>query len=182
LREKERVVGAFSARRKKMANSPVSVKKSAQPVSRAPVDPWRSLRTEMDKVFERFASPFGFSAPAVTWDEDLVPNPAAEVVEDKGGFRVSLELPGMTEKEVEIAIEGDMLSVRGEKKRESEHKEGNEVYSERSWGMFERSFLLPETVDRDKIEAKFTKGVLTVALPKSEKARESVRKVAVKAA
>ncbi len=163
-----------------MANAPVKVKKAAQSVARAPVEPWRNLRTEMDKLLERFTAPFG--VPAATWDEDLVPNPAAEVVEDKGGFRVSLELPGMAEKDVEIAIDGDMLSVHGEKKRESEHREGDEVYSERSWGMFERSFLLPDTVDRDKIEAKFAKGVLTVTLPKSAKARESVRKVEVKAA
>ncbi|MDE2490759.1 MAG: Hsp20/alpha crystallin family protein [Elusimicrobia bacterium] len=163
-----------------MANTPVSVKKSAQPVARAPVDPWRSLRTEMDRLLERFAGPFGLPAPS--WTEDVVPDPAAEVVEDKAGFHVSLELPGMAEKDVEITIEDDMLSVRGEKKRESEHKEGNEVYSERSWGMFQRSFLLPETVDRDKVAASFAKGVLKITLPKSAKARETTRKIEVKPA
>ncbi len=166
-----------------MANAPVEVKKGPKPVARAPVDPWRALRSEMDRLFERFATPFGFSmaAPAA-WNEDIVPDPAAEVVEDKDAFRVALELPGMAEKDVEIAIEGDMLTVRGEKKRESERKEGDEVYSERSWGMFQRSFLLPETVDREKVEASFAKGVLTVVLPKSQKAREAVRKIEVKAA
>ena len=166
-----------------MANAPVEVKKGPKLVARARVDPWRALRTEMDQLFERFASPFGFAAPkAATWNEDIVPDPAAEVVEDKDAFRVALELPGMAEKDVEIAIEGDMLTVRGEKKRESERKEGDEVYSERSWGMFQRSFQLPDTVYRDKVEASFTKGVLTIVLPKSQKAREAVRKIEVKAA
>ncbi len=163
-----------------MANAPVNVKKSAQPVARAPADPWRSLRTEMDRLLERFAGPFGM--PASGWAEDVVPSPAAEVVEDKAGFHVALELPGMAEKDVEITIEGDMLSVHGEKKRESEHKEGNEVYSERSWGMFQRSFLLPETVDRDKVAASFAKGVLSITLPKSAKARETTRRIEVKPA
>ena len=167
-----------------MANAPIEVKKGPKPVARAPVDPWRALRTEMDRLFERFASPFGFNAPAAatTWNEDIVPDPAAEVVEEKDAFRVALELPGMAEKDVEIAIEGDMLTVRGEKKRETERKEGDEVYSERSWGMFQRSFLLPDSVDRDKVEATFAKGVLTIVLPKSQTAREAVRKIEVKAA
>ncbi len=166
-----------------MANAPVEVKKGPKPVARAPVDPWRTLRSEMDRLFERFASPFGFRAPAATtWNEDVAPDPAAEVVEDKAAFSVVMELPGMAEKDVEIAIEGDMLTVRGEKKRASERKEGDEVYSERSWGMFQRSFLLPDTVDRDKVDASFAKGVLTIVLPKNEKAREAVRKIEVKAA
>lgn len=159
---------------------PVNVKKAAQPVARAAADPWRNLRSELDRLYERFGGPFG--APAVTWDEELLPNPAAEVVENETGFRIALELPGLAEKDVSIAIEGDALTVRGEKRRESEQKSGSEVYSERSWGMFERSFLLPETVDREKVEASFAKGVLTIQLPKSAKARETVRKIAVKAA
>ncbi len=168
-----------------MADTHVDVQKSAQPLAhtpaaRAPLDPWRSLRHEMDRLMERFAAPFG--APAASFSQDVVPNPAAEVTEDKTNFRIALELPGMAEKDVEIAIEGDRLTVRGEKKRESERKEGSEVYSERSWGMFQRNFLLPDTVDRDKVEANFAKGVLTIVLPKTEKARASVRKVEVKAA
>jgi len=171
-----------------MATTPVEVKRSS-PVPEPAHDPWRAMRSEMERVFDRF----GFGVPAFRRLFDLdppfraesilsVPNPAIDIAEDDKSFRLTAELPGMDEKDIEVGLNGDMLVLNGEKKQESEHKEKNYTLSERSYGSFQRSFWLPEGVDRDKIDASFTKGVLTVTLPKSAAAAVQSKKIEVKAA
>ncbi|HSZ91680.1 MAG TPA: Hsp20/alpha crystallin family protein [Acetobacteraceae bacterium] len=173
-----------------MANTPVEVKKTAPAATNAP-DAWRSLRTEMDRMFDRFAGGWGMPSlrrmfdaePALRYESTFtVPSPAVDITEDDGNYKVTAELPGMTEKEIEVVVSGDMLTLKGEKKEEKEQKEKNFYLSERSYGSFQRSFCVPEGVDRNKIAADFSKGVLTISMPKTAKAVEQQKKIEVKAA
>ena len=88
----------------------------------------------------------------------------------------------MTEKDIEVAVSGDMVTLKGEKRQEREDKTENYHISERSYGSFQRSFYIPDGVDRDKIAAEFSKGVLTLTLPKTAEAQKASKKIEVKAA
>ncbi len=173
-----------------MANTPVEVKKSAPAPAGVP-DAWRSLRTEMDRLFDRFAGGWGMPSlrrmfdmePAFRYESSFsMPSPAVDVTEDDTAYKVAAELPGMAEKEIEVVVSGDTLTLKGEKRQEKEQKEKNLYLSERSYGSFQRSFYIPEGVDRDKIAADFSKGVLTITMPKTPKAVEQQKKIEVKAA
>ncbi len=171
-----------------MASTQVQVKPDVPaPVpgaSRAP-DLFRGFRNEMDQVFDRFFGGAGlpglFGFPRAEAALSFTA-PAVEVAETDTSWRLSAELPGLDEKDIEIAVSGDMLTLTGEKRQESEQKKGNTTFSERSYGAFARSFVLPEGVDQAKIDARFEKGVLTVTLPKTEAAKTEKRVIPVKPA
>ena len=175
-----------------MATTPVEVKKTAPvPAPGAAPDAWRSFRTEMDRLFDRFAGGWGMPSlrrmfdvePAFRYEGSFtMPSPAVDITEDDAGYKVTAELPGMAEKEIEVTVSGDTLTLKGEKRQEKEQKEKNFYLSERSYGSFQRSFYLPEGVDRDKIGADFSKGVLTITMPKTAKAVEQRKKIEVKSA
>ncbi len=164
-----------------MSTVPVSVKQPTPAPADTP-DIWRSLRTEMDRLFDNFTSRIGVPPFFQTrFDTSAnVPSPAVDITEEEDAFKVSAEVPGMSEADVDVSLSGDTLTIKGEKRQEHEEKGGNRYLSERSYGAFQRSFSLPENVDREKIAASFTQGVLTVTLPKSEKA--APKKIEVKAA
>jgi HSP20 family protein len=111
-----------------------------------------------------------------------MPSPAIDIVEEPAGYKLTAELPGMTEKDVELIVSGDTVTLKGEKKLEMERKDKNYTLSERTYGSFQRTFYLPDGVDRDKIAAEFGKGVLTVTLPKTPAAAATPKKIEVKAA
>lgn len=165
-----------------MATTPVAVKKSA-PSETGSLEPWRSFRGEMDRLFDRFAKGFGFPTfePFSTTEVDFAV-PAVDLTEDDKAYKVTAELPGIDEKDIDVTVSGGMLVIKGEKKQEKEEKDKNYYLSERSYGSFQRSFTLPEGVDEDKIAANFAKGVLTVTLPKSADAQKAQKKIEVKAA
>jgi HSP20 family protein len=175
-----------------MANTPVEVKKTAPaPTAAAAPDMWRSFRTEMDRLFDRFATGWGMPSlrrmfdvePAFRYESSFtMPSPAMDIIEDDAAYTVTAELPGMTEKEIEVMVSGDMLTLKGEKRQEKEQKEKNFYLSERSYGSFQRSFYVPDGVDRDKIAADFSKGVLTITMRKTAKAVQQQKKIEVKAA
>ncbi len=175
-----------------MASTPVEVKQtSPAPAPAGAPDAWRSLRTEMDRLFDRFAGGWGVPSlrrmfddgPMVRYAGTLnMPAPAVDVTEDDACYKVTAELPGMNEKEIEVVVSGDTLTLKGEKRQETEQKEKNFYVSERAYGTFQRSFLLPDGVDRDKIGADFAKGVLTITMPKTAKAQAEQKKIEVKAA
>jgi HSP20 family protein len=106
----------------------------------------------------------------------------ADVVEGDKDYRITAELPGMSEKDIEIALVGDVLTLKGEKKEEHEEKGESRYVAERRYGTFQRSFALPEDVDAEKIAASFKNGVITVTLPKRPDAQPKQRKIEVKAA
>ena len=171
-----------------MANTEIEVKKG-QPTPPAPQDMWGSLRTEMDRLFDRFGggwhmAPFGRMlggdlAPRLAGEFNLTV-PAVDVKENGAAFKITAELPGMAEKDVEVKVSGDMLTLKGEKRQEREEKDESHHLRERSYGSFERSFRLPPSVDREKISADFSKGVLTVTLPKSTEAQQREKTIEVK--
>lgn len=173
----------------RMADAPVEVKR-ATPTRASVPDVWQAFRSEMDRFFDRFGGGMGFPAlrrmfdvePAWRFESSFgIATPAVDVTEDDKAYRITAELPGMTEKDIDITISGDMLVLKGEKKQEREEKEKNRYLSERSYGMFQRAFQLPDGVDRDKIAAEFSNGVLTLTLPKSAEAQKQQKKIQVKA-
>jgi HSP20 family protein len=168
-----------------MAATPVEVKKTA-PAPRVPADPWQVFRSEFDRLFDRFA---GFGLPSMRRMFEMAPPtefafnvPAVDVTEDDKAYKIAAELPGLAEKDIEVSVSGDVITLKGEKRQEKEEKNKNWYLCERAYGSFERSFELPANVDRDKIVAEFSKGVLTVTLPKSAEAQKQQKKIEVKAA
>ncbi len=129
------------------------------------IAPWRPSRglEEWDRRLEDF-----FRRP-MWWltdgEKDLMP--AMDVFEKDDRFVVKAELPGMKEKDIDISVVGDTLTIKGEKKMESEVKEEDYYRCERSYGSFYRSIPLPSTVDASKIEASYEDGILEVTLPKT---------------
>jgi HSP20 family protein len=97
--------------------------------------------------------------------------PPVDIVEEKDRILLTAELPGFQPKEVEVQMEGGVLTVKGERKREEEKEGRNYHRVERSYGQFLRSFTLPNNVNRDAIKASFADGLLTIELPKREEAR-----------
>lgn len=112
--------------------------------------------------------------------EDRTAN--VEVTESENEYRITAELPGMDEKGIEVTISGDLLTVKGEKKEEREETRKDYRLSERHYGAFQRSFVIPPGADAGKIAASFSKGVLTVTLAKTEQAQRRPRKVEIKSA
>jgi HSP20 family protein len=138
--------------------------------------PFLTLHREMNRLFDDAFRDFG--TPSLfgrmpSW-------PSVEVAETEKDMRVSAELPGLDEKDVEVLMDDGALTIRGEKKSEVEDKERQ--FSERYYGRFERRIPLGFEVEPDKVGAEFKNGVLTVTLPKSPKAQASTKRIAIKGA
>jgi HSP20 family protein len=141
------------------------------------ITPWRPFR-ELEEWERRFDDLFErplWRLPV----EERGWMPAVDVFEKEDRFVVKAELPGMTEEDIDVSVVGDTLSIKGEKKTETEIKEEDYYRCERSYGSFYRSIPIPSNVDANKIEASFEDGVLEVALPKSAKVKP--KKIAVSA-
>jgi HSP20 family protein len=161
-------------------------KPSAQGAMR-PWQPFESFRREVDRLFDEFDGGF-FRMPFRRRLFDYAPFSrfeakalAVDVVEKENEYQITAELPGVEEKDIEVKLAGGGLLIRGEKKEEKEEKEKDYHLSERRYGSFERYFAIPEGVDQDKIAATFTKGVLSVTLPKTMQAQKEEKKIAIKA-
>ena len=107
-------------------------------------------------------------------------SPAVDISELSDSYSIYAELPGIKKDDVKITMNDNIITVRGEKKNESEKKGGTFSRIERSYGVFERSFTLPAAVKSDAIEARYNDGILTINLPKKEEAKEKVIGVTVK--
>ena len=105
--------------------------------------------------------------------------PAVDVYEDEHAITLKLEVPGMEEKDIDVQLENDTLTVRGERKFEKEEKEENFHRIERRYGAFARSFTLPNTVDAGKVEASYDNGILKIRLAKRAEAKPKQIKVQV---
>lgn len=139
-----------------------------------PLQSLRRLNSLLDDAFAGWPVQNGNSgAITAAWI------PACDVFEDRDAIKIVAEFPGVNPKDVKLSIENNVLTIRGEKKQAAEEKTEQVHRYERSYGVFERTFALPNTVDADKIEAKYQDGILTVLLPKSERARP--REILVKA-
>jgi HSP20 family protein len=140
-----------------------------------PVRELSSLQNEMNRLFNTF-----FDAPVGTGEQAAARRwiPAMDLVEADDHFVLRADLPGLDEKDVSIEVEGDVLTVSGERK--AEHEERGEGFHriERSYGSFRRSLTLPEGVDPQSVSAMFDKGVLEVRIPKPEERKP--RRVAIR--
>jgi HSP20 family protein len=140
-------------------------------------DPFMTLHREMNRLFDDVfrgfdLAPFGGMSRSAGW-------PSVEVIESDNDVRISAELPGLDEKDVEVLMNNGVLTIRGEKRSETEDK--GRTFSERYYGRFERRIPLAWEVEEDKVEASFRNGVLTVTLPKSPKAAAQVKRIAINA-
>lgn len=147
------------------------------------LNPFDLLQNEVDRVFDRFNGfsrlPRIFGEPFPTTFPEGGFSPDMEVVETDNAIEVSTELPGMDEKDVEINVTDDTLTIRGEKKFEKDEKKKNYRLIERCYGSFERAVALPAGVDASKVKARMSKGVLKVEIPKPAAAKAQQVKIAV---
>lgn len=137
--------------------------------------PFDLLHREINDLFDTYCHGFGLRErwPAAS--------PRFEVSETDDEVRVKAELPGMDEKDVEVTLDENILTIRGERKEQREEKKRNYQVSEMSYGSFQRSFPLEAVVDRDKATAKFKHGVLTLTLPKTGTAKTARKHIPVNA-
>jgi len=144
--------------------------------------PWQPFRA-MEEMERRFDEMFGRGFLPSVWRrlplEERVWAPALDVFEKDDRFAVKAELPGMKEKDIDVSVVGDMLTIRGAKKSETEVKEEDYYCCEHSYGNFYRSIALPSTVDATKIEANCEDGILEVSLPKAPEVKP--KKIAISA-
>jgi HSP20 family protein len=140
---------------------------------------FEDFRDEMNRVFERFESGWPhWSLPSARWPASVMV-PDLDVHENDKSITIEVELPGVEEKDVSVTFANGYLTIKGEKKTEREEKKENYYLAERSFGSFERSLRLPDTLDDSKIEAKFDKGVLKVTAPKRPEAQAPERKIEI---
>lgn len=142
--------------------------------------PFGELQREINEAFEDVWK--GFDVTPSKGERRLVDIvPTTDVAETDSEIVVTVELPGIDEKDVDVTVSENRLTIKGEKKTDREEKDKSFHMMERSYGAFQRSLALPEEADTNKADAKFDKGVLTVSIPKTEKAKEAVKKVAIHA-
>jgi HSP20 family protein len=140
-----------------------------------PVGELDRIRREIDEMFDPASRRFFTSG---LFDRDF--SPALDVVENNDGFLVSVDLPGVDRKNLEISVADNVLTVKGEKK-DTHEKSNGKYFRKESWeGSFQRTLSLPHGVDADKIEAKMRDGVLRISLPKREEAKPKQIAVDVK--
>jgi HSP20 family protein len=122
--------------------------------------PLASFNREMSRMFEDLLHPGAETAAG--FDPDI------DVTETDNELRITAELPGVSEKDIDVSIEDDMLTIRGEKRVERKEEKENYRFSERSFGTFQRTLRLPVRANPDKIRASFEHGVLEVTVPKDK--------------
>jgi HSP20 family protein len=132
------------------------------------IDPFRELAT----FFENFTEPNG--KDQLTAGTFM---PAADVYEDEHNVILKLEIPGVNEEDLKVSVENNILTIQGERKFEKEEKEENFHRIERRYGSFTRTFRLPNTVDSDRVEAGYDKGILKITLAKRAEAKPKQIKV-----
>src|SRR6201998_1936194 len=141
-------------------------------------DPFREFSTLQDRMNRLFRESYGPEGR----DESLTTSqfaPPVDVYEDEHNVVLKVEVPGIDEKDIDVRVENNVLTVHGERKVEKEEKEENFRRIERQYGSFTRTFTLPSTVDTENVQANYDKGVLKINLPKKAEAKPKQIKVNV---
>lgn len=150
-----------------------------------PVDVFDAMRSEMDRLFERFHRgwPSIGDWPSLPRMQGMLGSdivvPELDLKDTGNAVVVEAELPGVDEKDVTLTVNDGLLTIKGEKKKSHEEKGENHYVMERSYGSFMRSVRLPEGIDEDKVSATFEKGVLTVTAPKKPEAVKSEKRIEI---
>jgi HSP20 family protein len=158
-----------------------------QPPMPMTLDLFGNLRGEVARVFEDFDRGWWgvplWKRSGLDWSRRVptMLTPSVDIAERDNMYEVIADLPGVDEKNIEVSLSGDMLTIKGKREERKEEEEGDYYVSERQLGAFERSFQLPEGVDGDKIDARFKKGVLTVSIPKKPEALKAEKKISIQA-
>jgi len=149
------------------------------------VSPTLALHQEIDRLFDQAFRSFGMPAFGSGFDRGMLgpmsfrPNVDIDVGEHE--YRITAELPGVDEKDVEVDVTPDgTLTLRGHKRQEREERSRNAYRLERAYGEFQRVLALPDDADRDNVDARFKNGVLTLTIPRKAIARPEVRRITVK--
>ena len=139
-------------------------------------DPFREFSTLQDRMNRLFRDSYGEREEALTTSTFA---PAVDVYEDEHNVTLKIEVPGIDEKDIDVRVENNTLTVHGERKFEKEEKEENFRRVEQQYGSFTRSFTLPNSVDTESIQANYDKGILKIALAKKAEAKPKQIKVNV---
>jgi HSP20 family protein len=139
-------------------------------------DPFREFTTLQDRMNRLFRGSYGDREEALTTSTFA---PPVDVYEDEHNVTLKIEVPGIDEKDIDVHVENNTLTVHGERKFEKEEKEENFRRVERQYGSFTRSFTLPNTVNTDNIQANYEKGILRIQLAKKAEAKPKQIKVNV---
>ena len=140
-------------------------------------NPLVSLRNNIDRMFDSFLR--GFDIDPFTQTASLF-NPNVDVADTGKEIRVTVEVPGMSEKDIDVSVTKDSLTIRGEKKDETEEKNASYHRMERVYGFFSRTIPLPVEVNVDAAKADYKNGVLAINIPKTEKTLKEAKKIPVK--
>jgi len=139
--------------------------------------PLQGLQNRMNRLFEDFFGDWGLEPFGVLGQLERDYLPAIDVAQTDKEVTVTAELAGMDQKDIELTLDKDILTLRGEKKQQNEHKDAKCFHRECSYGSFARSIQLPATVEQDKVKAEFKKGILTIHLPKAEAETPKAKKI-----
>ncbi|MEN6464861.1 MAG: Hsp20/alpha crystallin family protein [Syntrophaceae bacterium] len=158
---------ALRPRRRRGKNLPMRREEAA--------NPFFALQREVNRLFEDF-----FAMTPQEREDWMMEYPQVDVRETDKDLKVSAELPGLTDKDIEVLISGDSLTIKGEKKEEKEDRKENYHRMERRYGSFRRVVQLPGEVKADIAQAVFKNGVLEITIPKTEEAKKEKKKVEIK--
>jgi HSP20 family protein len=170
-----------------MAKGKTKKKSETRPEEEKALEPYRPSEwlapfRRMEELFEDFfRRPFGrpWWPSLPRWFEGIEPSPSVDIFEEEGDIVVKTELPGMTKDDIEVNITENRITLSGEKKKEEKIEKKDYYRLERSYGSFHRTFDLPAEVQTDKAKASFKNGVLEVRIPKTEEAKEKVKKITI---
>ena len=159
---------------------PTLWRRSESPLRRADENPFFALHREMNRMFDDFFRESDLSSFGEGRGLEVF-SPVVDVQEDEKVVVVKAELPGMDEKDIEVSLTDDGLTIKGEKKDEKEDKGKGYWHRETRYGAFHRVIQLPEGLDMEKVDARFKNGVLTVTIERLPEAKSRAKKITIKA-
>ena len=140
-----------------------------------PIQDLFSIHNEMSRLFDNWHKPTRYR----TEGENLDWMPVVDILEANEHVEIRAEIPGLSEKDVQVSVTDDVLTLKGEKTQENGENDQKYHRVERSYGRFQRSFTLPANLDTEDIKAKFTNGILTVAIPKAKEVQPKEIQISV---
>lgn len=165
----------------------IPVQHHEQHLTGLPVQPLQQLQSEIDRMFNNFFR--GFSPPLAGLSPlpslripglpEGVIKPSLDISSSEKEYTITVEVPGVDDKDVKVEVNGNNLIISGEKKQESKEKEKNFYREERCYGSFQRVLSLPEDAEKDKIKASFKKGVLNLTIPRQAVPASQVKKIEI---
>jgi HSP20 family protein len=144
------------------------------------LDPFSAMRAELDRVFDRFYRGWPNVSDLFTSGEGTNLVPTLDLKDTGNAIVIEAELPGIDEKDITVTVKDGMLTLKGEKKQSKEDKSENRYIMERSYGSFMRSLQLPASIDENKVEAKYDKGLLIITAEKRPEAVKAEKRIEIR--